>query len=458
MGRSQGDHLNPRETKMAIIGFILKNDKAVPEPEIRDFLTKNYGMTDQGNIREHLKNLKDSNCVEKILPKKSGLANKWEIKKIENLQEIRVKYPNIQLNKYDKALNIILEEQVRKGGLLHVDATNAQGLRVQLFLSVSFFDMCLKNDIETLYDKACEIYKLGEGFSEDKHIENCISEFYTKYIIPISIKPSIWLTVYNEYINSQLNTDFYQSPLKCSQNVEIGISEEAFRIILEKMNVWRTISHDEWKRGFEEEFTTKIVYEILPKMWEGISIKCQKTQDETLNKLPKYILKKILEEIPILGEETSNKEWNLRCMEELSVKLSYEIFQEMLKEISVEFLKTPEEVLKVWVGTLKKILEEVLKKLVEIPKEMYDKILKITYHWYIRRLTSHEIIFEHFFQRDIVDGNTSSDERDFVVMMKSLQADFVEKRMDAFERSNATDKFYRDYYKKCREKWDFMSP
>ena len=52
MRRSQGDHLKWNEAKAGILEFIISSDGPVPEPEIREFLAREYR---DKRSREHKK-------------------------------------------------------------------------------------------------------------------------------------------------------------------------------------------------------------------------------------------------------------------------------------------------------------------------------------------------------------------------------------------------------------------
>jgi hypothetical protein len=106
-----------------------------------------------------LEGLEQNNCIEKI-PRKPGSNNKWKIEELKNLRNIRKHYPEIQLNKYEKSLNIILEKLIIKEYPC-IDFKHAQELLIQLSHSIRFFDKCLKTSFTTLYDNVEDIYKLG---------------------------------------------------------------------------------------------------------------------------------------------------------------------------------------------------------------------------------------------------------------------------------------------------------
>ncbi|AKB45020.1 hypothetical protein [Methanosarcina vacuolata] len=151
------DHLKRNEVKAGIIEFIIGQNDTVPEPYIRKHLEKKYGITDIRNMKRHLKDLQHEPylCIEKVPPKKSGLPNNWDIGKIEHVKNIRLHFPEIQLKKYEKTLKIVL----KRFFLLHPDSPMANKFRIQLFLSSSFFDTCIKYYPETVDTIAYELYK-----------------------------------------------------------------------------------------------------------------------------------------------------------------------------------------------------------------------------------------------------------------------------------------------------------
>ena len=246
-------------------------------------------------------------CIElKAIKKGKCKYNLWNITKIKQLKKIKDTFRDIKLNMHEKSLNIILEEQVRKGYLLGVDSTHARELRVQLSLSVSFFDMCLENEIETLYDKAEEIYQLGEGFDYTKRIKIYTNELYARYITPISVSFNIWIAVYSEYIIDSLRLEVCQNSLKYFPNVEI--SKETFLNIFKDIKV---IAGDagEWKTRFVEEYSIKMASLMSQKMLNEIALESKKQSEESLEKVSRYVLKKMLEEIPVLKKEMSDQEY-----------------------------------------------------------------------------------------------------------------------------------------------------
>lgn len=314
--RDKGDHLERRKVKTAIIELILSDNEAVPEPEIREFLRKKYNIVDQGNIKKHLKDLQGPSysCIEKIPPKKNGYANEWDIKKIENLNKIKKHFSEIGLKKYDKSRTIVLKRYRS-----NCSPSVINMLRIQLLLSTSVFNFCLETDnIKTLYDKAQEIYRVGEGFDQDQHLNTYINEVYTECIKRISKAPNFWLSVLNEHIDDLLRSEVNQNSLKEFPNFEI--SEKTFR--------------------------------------------------------------KMLEEVFFPLEGQSARECCLRIMKEMAVKMSEEIFQAELKGTYIEFMGSAEEIIKTTMSEemLKRLVEgdpkEMYYKIIII--KMYQCVIRLS--------------------------------------------------------------------------------
>lgn len=215
-------HYDVGETKGKIIEAVLSQVAPMKESEIIRFLENNFAKIDRATVNRHANALRTDGCLELISPSKTTTrANRWEIVKLKNLKNVLEKYPSICLNRYDKSLNIIIEEQVNKGFLTSIDSTEAHRLRVQLLLSYSFFEKCLEIGIGSLYAKAYEIDPLGEGFEKDSKIEELVDNLYMKFVNRISITPDI--------INS---SDFVANQDCLKRLTEIQISREKLGEIL----------------------------------------------------------------------------------------------------------------------------------------------------------------------------------------------------------------------------------
>ena len=304
MAKTKGAHLKHKEVKSSILEFILKNNGPVSEPVIRDHLEKKHEVTDQSTINKHMHNLQDLICIELIPPKK-GLRNYWNITTLKNLKNIRFYFEDIKLNTCGKSLDILLTERLLTERPLK-NSMRAKKSFVQLFLSASFFDMCIKMDIETLYARASELYQLGELFNEEQYIKNLIAveqhskelihEVYIKCIRRISKIHNIKQIVDSEYLKDPLTLDFFQNFSKYFSSV--GISKETFEQMLKEIPAsMEDKSHEEQTNRIIKELSIKISNEITPKMIKEIHEKSQEMPNEELNKLPQETLNKISEEI-----------------------------------------------------------------------------------------------------------------------------------------------------------------
>ena len=396
MAKTKGDHLKHKEVKSSILEFILKNNGPVSEPVIRDHLKKKYEVMDQSTINKHMHNLQDLICIELIPPKK-GLRNYWNITTLKNLKNIRFYFEDIKLNTCGKSLDILLTERLLTERPLK-NSMRAKKSFVQLFLSASFFDMCIKTDVETLYARASELYRLGELFNEEQYIKNLIAveqrskelihEVYIKCIRRISKIHNIKQIVDNEYLKDPLTLDLFQSFSEYFSSV--GISKETFeRMLKEIPSSMEDKSHEEQTNRIIKELSIKISNEIIPKMMKQIHKKSPEMPNEELNKMPQDILNKTSEEI------------------------------------------------------FEKIMEG-------LPEILSDKIIRIKYYHEINTGVTSDLIFNHCFQRDIMDGTPSSEEREFVHKMNELIPIYKEK--DPITGLKELDKLYSDYFEKCQEK------
>jgi len=376
MSRKKGDHLKRNEVKAGIIESIISKNGAVSEPKLREILEKKYGIIDQGNTKKHLKDLKDSSCIVKI-PAKPGFANNWDIKKIENLKNIRLNFPEIPLNKYEKSINIIIFNKFN----FAIGSMRAKKAFVQLSLSDSYFDNCLDTDIETLCDRAPQLYQSDEYFSMERRIEGLTHEVYPECMKRIQKIPDIWSVADDDSIKDSVNFDVYQNSPQHFQNS--AISEEKF--------------------------------------------------------------KRMLKEIKFPLEEKDHYERNQRIIKELSMKISHEILSKRLKEIPKESLQNQE--------VSNKMSNEIFEKLMEeFPVDLPDKIYTIIVNQYQYTSIVLDQIFDHFYQRDVIDGSDSHEEREFVSKISEITSINMEKIELWTNKVKKLDHLYDDYYEKCRKK------
>ncbi len=377
--RNPGDRLPIGEAKSEIISYILSKNDAVSVTDIITHLREKYGIKNKKNIRNHLNELKNNNCIEKIDPMRDGFENKWNITKIDNLKNIMSLFPEIQLNKYEKSVNIALKDF----DFIAVPMI-AKKAFVQLSLSVSFFNKCLDTDIETLCARASKIPPSDEYFSSERQIEGNIErltgEVYSECMRRIQKVPSFW-PIADEYIEDSVNFDVYQNTPQSFQNN--AISEEKFK-----------------------------------RMLEGIKL--------------------------LLGEKDSYGKTQ-RIIKELSMKMSYEILSERLEELSEKSLQNQEVLNKMSDEIFEKIME---KHLVNLP----DKILEIIINQIQKTSIIFDKIFDHFYQRDVIDGGDNPEEQKFVSQINeitSCNGFEIKKWGVTVEKLN---NLYDDYYEKCRKK------
>jgi hypothetical protein len=314
MTKTKGDHLKHKEVKSSILEFILKNKGPVAEPAIREYLKKKHDVIDQSTINKHMHNLQNLLCIELIPPKK-GLRNYWNITTLKHLKNIRFYFEEIKLNTRGKSLDILLTERLLTEHPLKMDSMRAKKSFVQLFLSASFFDMCIKTDVETLYARASELYQLGELFNEEQYIKNLIAEeqsskeliheVYTKCIRRISKIPSIQQIVDSEHI--KVSSKSYLAQNFPEHLLSMKISEKIFEKMLKEIpSSIEDKSHEEQTNRIIKALSIKISSEVIPKIAEEISEKSPEMPNEELNKMPQEILnktsemifKKIMERLP----------------------------------------------------------------------------------------------------------------------------------------------------------------
>ena len=396
MAKTKGDHLKHKEVKSSILEFILKNNGPVSEPVIRDHLKKKHEVMDQSTINKHMHNLQDLICIE-LIPPKIGLRNYWNITTLKNLKNIRFYFEDIKLNTCGKSLDILLTERLLTERPLK-NSMRAKKDFVQLFLSASFFDMCIKTDVETLYARASELYKLGELFKEEQYIKNLIAveqsskelihEVYIKCIRRISKIHNIKQIVDSGYPTDPLTLDLFQN--FSEYFLSVGISKETFE--------------------------------------------------------------RMLKEIPLSMEDKSHEEQTNRIIKELSIKISNEIIPKMMKQIHKKSPEMPnEELNKMPQNILNKTSEEIFKKIMEgLPEILSDKIIRIKYYHEINTGVTSDLIFNHCFQRDVMDGASSPEEREFVHKINELIS--IHKEKDPTTGLKELDKLYSDYFEKFQEK------
>jgi len=238
------------EVKISIVKFILNFDGSVPEPDIRENLKKEYKITNRGNIKKHLSDLRyrPYSCIE-IIPGKPGFANHWDIKTTENLKNILLYFPEIQLNEYDKSINIVLKKS--SCNLFFPEPTM---FKTQLVHSVSLFKACLEYEPEDLYDQDMLVYRFTAIFGEYQQVKKDLTEL---------------LSLYHKYHPDVEISDetFLKMPVKLSreilaETVEI-LPEELFEGNINKIAVLLSYLKKEYLESLDSVFGLNVSYDIF---------------------------------------------------------------------------------------------------------------------------------------------------------------------------------------------------
>jgi|GEM_PF-1553475 len=415
-----------RETgvKSDIITLILENNGSVEESQIRKQLNK-----DPGNVNKHLHDLEEHGCIEIITGKKGFRdCNSCDINKIGHLKMIHEKLDKVPLNIYDKSLDL-MEKKIG----FDPNSLYARKFRIELIVSPAFFDMCLENNRETLNAKGHEMERLSEGFGKYELIDVSIDKVYTEYIKPISVNSGIWLNVSDLSTNNALKPHVDNNSMKRSLDFEIP--KETFRKILEEMRVFGLMDpREEWSRRIFKELPSEL-----------LTISAEK-----ISKLLEEFVEKIAQKIEELDEENFESIGNNRLAEEISTKISYVIFLELLKEIPEKFLDMPEE-------NLKKILEDVFteifygtyKKVMEIPNELFKDMAKIWWHQIESSVQIPDRIFNYCLNRDIDCEIVNPLAKEFVFKCKKLETSHKVK--DPLCMCGDCSKLYVEFHEKCIE-------
>ena len=111
--KEQTHRLKQSQIKTSLVDLMMRTRISIPEPEIRVYLHKKYGVKDQGTINIHLHSLEKLGCIDLITTNKEVTrANQWGIETLDNLKNIRQHFPDIPFNKYEKSLQIVSENRL----------------------------------------------------------------------------------------------------------------------------------------------------------------------------------------------------------------------------------------------------------------------------------------------------------------------------------------------------------
>ena len=230
----------------------------------------------------------------------------------------------------------------------------------------------------------------GENYHLSKYKYSLEELKSNEFVKTILTNQNIWLDVYTECINDPLKSDICQKCFKFSKDVEI--SEEAFKVIVEG---------------------------ALPK-------KYVESYEELYQIMVKYISNNLASEI---------------------------IAQKLSKEIHIEYIKGTNEILEEQLENMAtKISEEIFNRiLVETNwAETYLEMLHIINFEDEKKLISLELLFDHCFQNDIMEGTVSTEEREFVY---AEQKYFEIMDIELHETLKYGIKFYDDFLNDSLEKY-----
>ena len=116
--------------------------------------------------------LKDLRCI-KLTSLKASRINYWDIIIFSHLKNIRHEFPELQLNKHEKSINLLLSE-------LQQIFFSFELLKfyTKLRMSVSLFNACIEPGIETLYKGAWRVYINNKESHQYQLINNLLKLCY----------------------------------------------------------------------------------------------------------------------------------------------------------------------------------------------------------------------------------------------------------------------------------------
>lgn len=427
--RKRGAHCNRGEVRSSIIQFILENNGSIKEPDIRKHLKERYSISDQGGINKHLHELGKDRIVELVEPKKSsrklqrhGLTNRWDITKIEHLKNIKDKYKDITLNKYEKSLHIILKE-------CNYSITMPIGLKlyIQLLLSTSLFNTYIETNLESLNSSAWEIYQYDKGLKNEQSINKSLNKCYNTYI--------------NSNPNSKTARETFQVEIK---KIFFNVCEEKF---------------PGWFKEMPEKTYLKIIGEFFIKN-SGVSNEisddvlkiCEERFPEWFKLMPR---EKYLQFARIL-DKTNNELLGKAFIVETVWKNCEVRFPDLFKEISDKiYLKIIGETIANRGGIVEELFVDVFKeklsdeKLLELKtfiRAFYDDLnaynaLEATISLLRIRLLEfvmlrQDLIFDNCLYNDIITGFVSPDELEFAKKTKENFERYISRPESEYNNSS----------------------
>jgi hypothetical protein len=416
----------------SILKFLLENG-LVNETDIRNHLSGECEPIDQGTLNRYLHNLKKIGCIELISPEKKGLGNKWDILTSKNLANIRSNYPDISLNEYEKSLMIILKEcgkNIRSWGGLE--------FYIRLLLSVSFFNECVSTGIETLLSRAWEIYLNNDGFEKNWHISNLFNEFNTLYL---NGKPDFR----EEKFTTNVENTSLETFLKKFDEKFPGIVKEIPTInFLEIENeLLMRLKDLGLKYIIMDELFLKHIKEVIPELPTE-----KKTYiDSILKKIDNLYLATSDFSYEAFGEII--EEWVHGLFKGVSPLVSYQIERELI----LRTFDIPEEIHRkklyhiisekkflMWAKD-KEVSVETFREMMGKDLEIYEKLAGIYSEMKSQqdnfRHSRFDLLFEHYFDNDLLTGRATDDE---IELVRTIKENF-QKCCDLNKYSNGEGSF-----------------
>lgn len=406
-------NLNLSEVKTDILQFILGNGH-VSETVIRSHLKEKYESIDQGTLNRYLHGLKTSGCIELIPPEKKGLRNHWDIKRSENLKNIKHNYPGIPLSKYEKSLLVIVNEFGNK-------VETPQGLKfyIRLLLSPSFFNECISAGIENLLSRAWKIYLYGEGFKRDWHIRKLLNEFNNLYL---NGSPDFRIE------------EFAINRGDISLEKYLKTWDEKFPALVKEMQVENFLEIETElltrMKDFELEYLIKseLFFEHLKEAIPELPTEKITYIDSILKAIEEVYFKRSKFSVDAHGKMI--EEWLYGLFRGVSPQVSHSIERELiLRETSI-----PEEIHReklyqiickekfpIWAKE-KSIPVETIRELMKKDLEIYKKLAAIYSEMKLQQNnfehSRFDLVLEHYFAHDLLNGCATDDEIEFVKTIK----------------------------------------
>jgi predicted transcriptional regulator len=181
------------KSKIQILKYILRQEKPVREAEISEHLKTDFSELSRASVTRHLSDLAVQGCVTKVKPIEKSRLNFWDVE-FKNLKNIKKEYPDINLKKIPKTLEILLREMDQEG---YVDISNPverKRFEVQIVLSDAYFTYLINTDIKTFRENVIKLNQFGKDYIKTPMYENLLDEIYIEFIKSISIDYGIGLS------------------------------------------------------------------------------------------------------------------------------------------------------------------------------------------------------------------------------------------------------------------------